>query len=109
MNRDEILAKSRTENLGQDERDLHDTMRAGRSSMVFGAALCFAMVFLKILLNDALDIVSYTCYAIYGGMGCFHYLWLAIRLKKPLYWVAVGVCGLLFIASSILFVMELCK
>lgn len=109
MNRDEILVKSRKENLGQDERDLHEIMRAGHCSMVFGAALCFIMVFLKILLNDALDIVTYTCYTIYGGMAFFHYLWLVIRLKKPLYWVAVGICGLLFIASSILFVMELRK
>ena len=109
MNREEILAKSRKENMGQDERDLHETLRAGKASMAFGAALCFIFVFLKTLFDDSMDIVSFTCYAIYAGMGCFHYLWLAIRLRKPLYWIALGLLGFLFSASSILFILELCK
>lgn len=113
MNRDEILAKSRMETThhGADERELHEALKAADFAMAFGGVICFVMVFLKTLLNDvnAMDIVTYTCFCIYSGMGCFRYLWLAVRVKKPAYWILTIFGGVLFALSGALFVMELLK
>ena len=111
MNREDILAKSRKENSGQDERELQEAMRAGRISMSFGGAICFIMVLLKTLINDAeaMDIVTYTCFCVYGGMGFFQYLWQAIRVKKSSYWIVSVIFGIFFILAGVLFVMELLR
>lgn len=110
MKKEEILAKSRKENRGGDERELREIQRAGNISYGLGGLFCFLLVLVKLLLNDseAFDIVTYTCYGIYSAMGCCYYSLLYAKLKKPLYWIAIGGLGLLFAACMFLFVMELC-
>ena len=108
MNKDEILAKSRAENFGQDERELHEYMRAGKASMVFGVVICFTFHFIQIIFNNNLSIISNACFAVVGGMSCGYYSLLLARLRKPLYWIAIGIYGFIFIGNIIMFMIKLC-
>ena len=97
MNRDDILAKSRKENSGGDEREAHVRMRAGNISYAVGGVLCVLISFVVTVFLEGLDLVSYVCWLIYCGMGATEYWIRAVQLKTK--WEIIGA-----IISSLLFI-----
>jgi hypothetical protein len=109
MNNEAILAMSRKENLGRDERELNEIQKAGNLSMAFGLVLCFAIHFLQLIFKKELDVISYACFAIFGGMSLVYCLLLLARLKKKLYWIAIAAYGFIFLGNFSLLIMEMVK
>ncbi len=109
MNKDEILAMSRKENLGRDERELHEIQKAGNIAMGFGLALCFVIHFLQLIFKSELDIISYACFTIFGGMSLVYCSLLLARLKKKSYWIAIAAYGFIFLGNISLLIMEMVK
>ena len=107
MNREDILAKSRKENIGGDERELREIQRAGDISFAFGLLLCFVIHFLQLIFKNEWDVISYACFTIYGGMNLLYYSLLVSRLKKKLYWIAIIVDGFIFLGNLILLILEM--
>ena len=109
MNKDEILAMSRKENLGRDERDLHEIQKAGNISMIVGLVLCFVIHGLQLIFKSEWDVISYACFTIFGGMSLVYCSVILARLKKKSYWIAIAVYAFIFLGNISLLMMEMVK
>ncbi len=108
MNRDEILAKSRSENAAGDERELQIKLKAIQIAHAVGILICALEMFLVSILSDDLTLVTYTCMLIYTGMKAVECWILALRLKKSQHWIMAILWTPIFIAYSVLFIRCLC-
>ena len=109
MNIDEILAMSRKEKLGRDERELHEIQKAGNIAMGIGLFLCFVIHGLQLIFKNELDVISYACFAIFGGMCLVYCSLLLARLKKKSYWITIAVYAFIFLGNFSLLIMEMVK
>lgn len=66
----------------RDERELNEIQKAGNISMGFGLALCFVIHFLRLMFKNEMDVISYACFTIFGGMSLVYSSLLLARLKK---------------------------
>lgn len=87
MNKDEILAKSRAENSGQDERELQIYSQAGSVSKAVGGAIYMLINLAVTILFDDLGIVTTACWTIFTCMAGTEGWICAIKMKnKKMYW-----------------------
>ena len=104
MNKDEILAKARTENKGVDE--VEQSAHKEASKIAMSAGFLISMLFYwwdSIFLKT--EWVGPTCLIMYSFLFAIQQWVLAIRLKKALYlilalffsWVAVGLSVAFFV------------
>lgn len=108
MNRDEILAKSRADRNGMDERELQIYNKAGAISKAAGGVICALISFFVTLLSDDLGIVTTACWTIYAGMAGTEGWICAIQMKnKKMYWVAAIIFTVIFVLFAIFFAQEL--
>lgn len=108
MTRDEILAKSRIDNSGQDERELHISRLAGSISKVVGGLVCVLIAFFVTMLSDELSIVHVVCWCIYTSLSATEELVRAIMLRtNKLHWIFSICFLLLFVCFVLLFVQEM--
>ena len=100
MNREEILAKSRKENKGNDERELAALARAGQVASAAGGFVCVAILILEAILSDYNSRVVYAIWAVYLTITGTTLLAKYIKLKKK----HELICGLieLIIAAAFL-------
>lgn len=109
MNKDEILEMSRKENLGRDERELHEIQKAGNIAMGVGLVLCFVIHALQLIFKKELDVISYACFTIFGGMSLVYCSLILARLKKKSYWIAIATYAFIFLGNISLLIMAMVK
>ena len=107
MNKDEILAKSRYENAGQDERELQIQMKAGSIAKAFGGLLCLLLNMISVLVMENNMLICLTCDLIYCGMLAVENWIIGIRLKKKMYAIGAVVFTLLFVGFVVLFILAI--
>lgn len=107
MNREDILAKTRKENIVHDECEWNEIHNASKISMTVGLILCFAIHFLQLIFTNELYVISYACFAIFGGMSLVYCSLLLARLKKKLYWIIIAVYAFIFLGNVSLLMMEM--
>ena len=86
MTKDEILEKSRRENNGTDERELQIMQKAKAISQTFSLSVC-AFLMLICIMTDGPMLIANAAWTIVSIMYATENLFLAIKLKKPIYWV----------------------
>ena len=108
MTREEILAKSRSENKAMDEMEQNVIVRGGSIAKAAGLALCMFIVFLTDTFGGD-PTASFGAFAIYWGMyGTDRiYRWKKLRRKGDL-WLAVGSFAF-FVAMAAVYVDFLLK
>ena len=86
MTKDEILARSRRENNGTDERELQIMQKAKAISQTISLSVC-AFLTLICVMADGPMLIANAAWTIVSIMYATENLILAIKLKKPIYWV----------------------
>ena len=97
MTREEILEKSRRSGKGYDERELLIMQKAKAVSQAVSLTVCL-LLSLFCLLTDGPMLISHTAWTIVCIMYATDNLFLAIKLKKPMYWVMSALFALAFFA-----------
>lgn len=106
MNRDEILAKSRSENRGVlDERERAAQTKANSISQGVGMILCILIGAIGMGLTGSVSIL-WACTSIYWGMFAAERVAVAIKLRSKGQWVFAGVLVVCFVAIFIIFVIS---
>ena len=97
MTREEILEKSRKGNKGMDERELQITQKAKALSQAVSLTVCM-LLSLICMITDGPMLISNTAWTITAVMYASDNLFLAFKLKKPLYWMLGVIWVLAFFA-----------
>ena len=97
MTREEILEKSRKAGKGYDERELLIVQKAKAISQSVSLAFCL-LLSLFCLITDGPMLISHTAWTIVCIMYATDNLFLAIKLKKPMYWVLAAIFVMAFFA-----------
>lgn len=98
MTREEILEKSRKSSKGTfDERELLIVQKAKAISQAVALTVCLLLSLICVL-TDGSMLISNTAWTITAAMYATDNLFLAIKLKKPLYWVFAVIWVLAFFA-----------
>ena len=82
MNREEILAKSRKENKGNDERELAAQARAGQIASAVGVLICAVILVTEGVFSDYNSRVVSAIWAVYLTITGTTLLVKCIKLKK---------------------------
>lgn len=85
MNKEEILAKSRAENKGQDEREKHVLIKAGQIAFTVGGVMCMLIVLFNSILEGGTRFdpkLNTMLGSIYLSMLGSQSLYKYIKLKK---------------------------
>ena len=104
MNKDDILARSRAENQGNDEYETQVLEKAGKISAQVGLLACCAVAVSSVIVTGR---VNYGCWVIYFAIhaALFWTKWRRLKKRHELGLAAVSTAvGLLFAA---LFILEL--
>lgn len=107
MNKDEILAKSRSENMGQDERELQVYMKACQISRSVGLIICALLQYVEFSITDKVHLVSITAWLIYFAMFSVENWIMTVKLRKIRYLVAALFFTAVFVSYMISFMMEI--
>ena len=98
MTREEILEKSRKSGKGvHDERELLIIQKGKAISQAVSLTVCL-LLSLVCMIVDGPMLISNTAWTITAAMYATDNLFLATKLKKPLYWVLGGIWVLAFFA-----------
>ena len=97
MTRDEILEKSRRSGKGYDERELLIVQKAKAISQSVSLAFCLLLSLICVY-TDGPMLISHTAWTVASVMYATDNLFLAIKLKKPMYWVMSALYALAFFA-----------
>ena len=98
MTREEILEKSRKAGKGvHDERELLIVQRGKAISQAVSLTVCM-LLSLYCMVTDGPMLISNTAWTITSVMYATDNLFLAFKLKKPLYWVLGVIWVLAFFA-----------
>ena len=97
MTKDEILEKSRRSGKGYDERELLIMQKAKAVSQAVSLTVCL-LLSLFCLITDGPMLISHTAWTIVCVMYATDNIFLAIKLKKPVYWVMSALFALEFFA-----------
>ena len=97
MTRDEILEKSRKSGKGYDERELLIMQKAKAVSQAVSLTVCL-LLSLFCMITDGPMLISNTAWTIVAVMYAVDNLFLAFKLKKPMYWVTSALFALAFFA-----------
>lgn len=104
MDRDEILAKSRSENRFGDEKKFADIDRAIVISQTVGLTLCLMFgVSACIFLSDC-KAVFFACFAILFGSVSAERFACACKLKGKLRWAMAIFTGVLFMCYAVAYI-----
>ena len=103
MNKEQILAISRSENADLDERERNVYMRAGFFSRTVGAILCMILFVVEIVLNKS---VNLSVWIIYLGMNLTTSLVQYVRLKRKLFLLSGVIRACLLAAFLVLYVVK---
>lgn len=87
MTREEILAKSRNENRGNDERERKIALQASTAAKISGMAVCVLISFIARYLGCPQHLIM-AVWTVYWGMMIGEYWYLFIRLRKRFHLVA---------------------
>lgn len=118
MNKEEILAKSRAENKGQDEREKQVLIKAGQIAFTVGGVMCMLIA----LFNSILSMVDHggtrfdpklntLLWAIYLSMLGSLFLYKYVKLKKKhelflaIALLTVSLAGLVWVALKMMEVL----
>ena len=106
MNRDEILAKSRSENEVEDEMEKMVKLKAATISRAVGFLICTLMAILDAAFGD-FKIIGPVCWSVYWGMQSTEswILWFQLRRKRG--WMLALLYTGFAVFFSILLVMNL--
>ncbi len=107
MTRDEILAKSRLDNMGEDEREYQISLKACSISRAVGFFICALAAFLEAILTDNQQIVSLSAWMIYSSMYSVEDWINAIKLQNKLKLAGAIVYSVLFVSLFVFFILEL--
>ncbi len=107
MNREEILAKSRSQKSELDEREQHIHLKACHISRAVGFVLCQLVYLLEMILSDNHPIVGPTAYIIYMGMAAVEGWIMIFKVHKKVYLVQALVTTLCFVLFVFFFIQEL--
>ena len=105
MKKEEILAKSRSENKNvMDERGNAIQTKANSISQGAGLILCLVVGFVGLLLTGYGSIIA-ACSAIYFGMFATERVYFAVKYRGTVHWVLAGLTFVGFIGLFIFFVI----
>ena len=97
MTREEILEKSRKSGKGYDERELLIMQKAKAVSQAVSLTVCMLLSLICVY-TDGPMLISQTAWTVASVMYATDNLFLAIKLKKPMYWVLGVIWVLAFFA-----------
>ena len=98
MTRDEILEKSRRSGKGvYDEREMLIVQKSKAISQSVALTACALMTLICVILDGPM-LISHTAWTITSITYTFDNLYLAFKLKKPLYWILGAIWVLAFFA-----------
>ena len=97
MTREEILEKSRKAGKGYDERELLIMQKAKAVSQSVSLAFCLLLSLICVY-TDGPMLISQTAWTVASVMYATDNLFLAIKLKKPMYWVLAAIFVMAFFA-----------
>ena len=103
MNKEDILARSRSENKNGDERELRIREHSHAVSAGFAGALCFIMLMLEELIFDRSATVIWV---VYTGMESVNAVTRALQSKLRKDKVYAAVWALLFAAFMVFYFIE---
>lgn len=109
MNRDEVLAKRRSENAGQDERELQICLKASHISKIAGLVLCLLVSFLASITLGNDNLISSACWTIFAGIWATEYLIKGFGLKKKSFLVGALCFTVCFVGFAYFFICDLYK
>lgn len=105
MTREEILAKSRSENKkNNDEFERSILNSAGKIAVQIGILLCCAINVIQILLTDH---INFTSWVIYFGILCTLFLVKYVKLRQRHELFITILFGGFFLFFSVLFILDL--
>lgn len=96
MGKEDILARSRRENEGMDEREKYIYIQAGSWAARIGCVICMLLTVVENLSGNG---INYGNWAIYDSIYAAAYLIRGIKLKRAetiIGGVIMAVCGILF-------------
>ena len=97
MRKEDILARSRQENEGMDEREKYIYIQAGSWAAKIGCVICMLLTLVEALSGNG---INYGNWAIYDSIYASAYLIRGIKLKSEgtiIGGVIMAVCGILFV------------
>ena len=97
MTREEILEKSRKSGRGYDERELLIVQKGKAISQAVSLTVCMLLSLICVY-TDGPMLISQTAWTVASVMYATDNLFLAIKLKKPMYWVLGVIWVLAFFA-----------
>lgn len=109
MNREEILAKSRSENRFGDEKKASDVGRAIDVSQFVGLMLCLLFGISACIFLSEYKAVYYACFAILFGSVSAERFVCARRLKGTLRWAMAVFTAVLFVCYAAAYVVCIVK
>ena len=109
MDQEEILAKSRAENRGQDEREKAAMSRAGQVASAVGGLVCALIRLLNVIFDHMGDTSTFVVWAVYLSITGTSLLVKYRQLRKP-HELAAGLAQVLLAAVFfVLFVLRLVR
>lgn len=106
MNRDEILAKSRSEYQGADEMAKQVKLQAASVSRAVGFLLCILGASLDNIFLD-IGLIGLFCWTVYWGMLATEGWVLVAGIKTKYGWIGAVCNTLLFVLFAVAFVVRL--
>ena len=97
MTKEEILEKSRKSGRGYDERELLIVQKSKAISQAVSLTVCMLLSLYSMIMDGPM-LISSTAWTITAVMYATDNLFLAFKLKKPLYWVLGVIWVLAFFA-----------
>ena len=98
MRKEDILARSRQENEGMDEREKYIYIQAGSWAAKIGCVICMLLTLVEVLSGNG---INYGNWAIYESIYAADCLIRGVKLKKA----GTIACGVIMTACGILFVI----
>ena len=98
MTKEEILAKSRNENKGMDEREQDIHTKANNLGGTVGLMVAMILAIINEI-ADGPEVVRYVIWAVYWSNHLFNYGYQAFHLKKRSYWFYTILVALAAVAS----------
>ena len=95
MTREEILEKSRRSGKGYDERELLIMQKAKAVSQSVSLAFCLLLSLICVY-TDGPMLISQTAWTVASVMYATDNLFLAIKLKRPMYWLLAAIFVMAF-------------
>ncbi len=110
MNKEEILAKSRTENKGRtDEMETAVLGKAGSIAAAAGGLVCMLIVLLNLISKSSDPKVSCAAWSVYGLMQGALFLVKYVKLRRvhelvlAILFLLVGITALVFLVNLLFF------